>query len=88
MILKQVKKLVDELKDTSSSLEKKEILKKHLANNEDLKNIVYYTYNPFYQFYITSDVCEKNIHLSGKQFEQLMHISKITKNTKKLSTQL
>jgi len=74
MILNQVKKLVDELKATSSSLEKKEILKKYLVNDEDLKNIVYYTYNPFYQFYITSDVCEKNIHLSGKQFECIFEL--------------
>lgn len=73
-ILDQIKELVYELKQTSSSLEKKEILKKHLADNKELQKIVHYTYNPFYQFYITSDVCEKNIHLSGKQFECIFEL--------------
>lgn len=73
-ILKDTRSLVDELKDTSSSLEKKEILKKHLVNNEDLKKIVYYTYNPLYQFYVTSDVCEKHATLIGKEYKCIFEL--------------
>lgn len=65
-LLKQTKDLVEKLKQTSSSLEKKEILKQHLIDS-DLQKLIHYTYNPLFQFYVTSEVCEKNNHLSGEK---------------------
>lgn len=83
-VLNQAKILVSELKDTSSSLEKKEILKRHLVDNEDLKRLVHYTYNPLYQFYVTSDVCEKNKHLTGTDFNCIFELLN-TLRTRKLT---
>ena len=59
MILNKIKKLSDLLKDTSSSLGKVKILKTHLED-DDLKKLVMYVYNPYYQFYVSSSACEKN----------------------------
>jgi DNA ligase-1 len=83
-VLNQAKVLIGELKNTSSSLEKKEILKKHLIGNEDLKKLVHYTYNPLYQFYVTSDVCEKNSRLNGKEFKCIFELLD-TLRTRKLT---
>lgn len=83
-VLRDTKSLVEELKDTSSSLEKKEILKRHLVGNEDLKKLVFYTYNPLYQFYVTSDVCEKNKHLTGTYFNCIFELLD-TLRTRKLT---
>jgi DNA ligase-1 len=72
--MNDLKNLVEELKNTSSSIKKKEILKRHLENNEVLRKIVHYTYNPFYQFYVTSDVCEKHKHLFGEDFKCIFEL--------------
>jgi len=53
-----VQKVVDELNSTNSINDKKEILAKY-ANNEFLKKVLYYTYNPFYQYYLTPDNLDK-----------------------------
>jgi len=54
--LRNLKRLIIELNQTNSSNEKKNILKKH----PECKNILYYTYNPFRQFYVTSENLKKN----------------------------
>ena len=60
--LSNLSELVKELNTTNSSNEKKEILAKY----PQCKDILYYTYNPFYQFYITSDVLKKRTDLIEK----------------------
>jgi DNA ligase-1 len=54
--------IVDELNSTNSTNDKKEILSKY-KSNEFLKKVLYYTYNPFYQYYVTPDNLEKNYDL-------------------------
>lgn len=78
-MINKIKKLSDLLKNTSSSLDKVKILKTHLED-DDLKRLVMYVYNPYYQFYVTSSVCEKNSSLRGKSpgdiFELLDNLRK------------
>jgi DNA ligase-1 len=59
---KQLQMVVDELNSTNSTNDKKEILSKY-KTNEFLKKVLYYTYNPFYQYYVTPDNLEKNYDL-------------------------
>jgi len=59
--------LVSELKNTSSTLDKVKILKKH--ETDDLKKILFYTYHPLYQYHVTSNNCIKNSSLYGKKYD-------------------
>jgi DNA ligase-1 len=52
-------RLIDELNSTNSINEKKLILSR-FSNNEFIKKVLYYTYNPFYQYYVTPDTLEKH----------------------------
>jgi DNA ligase-1 len=56
--LQLLKQMVDELNSTNSINEKKDILAKY-KNDEYLKKVLYYTYNPFYQYYVTPANLEK-----------------------------
>lgn len=53
-ILKDLKALQSELQATSSTLEKQSILKEKLHNDEKLKELVLFVYNPHKKFGITS----------------------------------
>ena len=57
-ILNRLQELVDKLQSDSSSNKKVELLKEYL-HDSDLKKLVMYIHNPFYQFHITSDNCKK-----------------------------
>lgn len=57
--LRNLRRLVVELNSTNSSNEKKAILAKH----PECKKLLFYTYNPFYQFYMSSDNLKKNSDL-------------------------
>ena len=59
---KQLQMIVNELNSTNSTNDKKEILSKY-KTNEFLKKVLYYTYNPFYQYYVTPENLEKNYDL-------------------------
>ena len=59
MDFKLLQKVVDELNSTNSTNDKKVILEKY-KNNEFIKKVLYYTYNPFYQYYVTPTTLEKN----------------------------
>jgi len=59
---KFLQKVVDELNSTNSTNDKKVILEKY-KNDEFIKKVLYYTYNPFYQYYVTPDNLEKNYDL-------------------------
>ncbi len=49
---------VDELKSTNSANLKKITLEKY-KNNEEIRTFLYYTFNPYYKFWITNDVINK-----------------------------
>lgn len=59
MDFKMLRKVVDELNSTNSTNDKKVILEKY-KNDEFIKKVLYYTYNPFYQYYVTPATLEKN----------------------------
>ena len=54
-----LRQMVDELNSTNSINSKKEILAKY-KDNSFIKEVLYYTYNPFYQYYVTPENLEKN----------------------------
>jgi len=55
--MKELKEFVKQMRDTSSSLDKVEILK---HQSEFIQKILEYTYNPYKQYYVTSKTCKKN----------------------------
>lgn len=57
-ILSRLQELVTKLQADSSSNKKVELLKEYL-HDSDLKKLIMYIHNPFYQFHITSDNCKK-----------------------------
>jgi DNA ligase-1 len=60
--------LVKKLKNTSSTLDKIDLLKAH-DNNSSLKKLLFYTYHPLYQYHVTSSNCAKNKNITGKIYE-------------------
>ena len=56
---KILRQMVDELNSTNSTNDKKDILSKY-KDNEFLKKVLYYTYNPTFQYYVTPENLEKN----------------------------
>jgi DNA ligase-1 len=64
---------IEEMKATSSTNQKKEIIKKY--NSEYLRKILTYTYDPFKKYYVTSDNLKKHPELQidyTDQFFQLL----------------
>ena len=55
--MQEVKKFVEEMRATSSSNEKVEILKQQ---SDFIKQVLEYTYNPYKQYHVTSKTCKKN----------------------------
>lgn len=70
----KLKKIVEALKNDSSSIFKVEILKHNLEKDNELKKIFFYTYNSFYQFFITSSVCEKNKNLLKIKYDNIFNL--------------
>ncbi len=60
--LKKLQDFVNEMKSTSSLLEKKAIIEK-VKNDDFITNALYYTYNQFLKFNVTSKNCIKNTGL-------------------------
>ena len=58
--MKEVKDFVEQMRATSSSNEKVEILKQQ---SDFIKQVLEYTYNPYKQYHVTSKTCKKNSHL-------------------------
>ncbi len=54
-----LKHFVEEMKSTTSTLKKKEIIEKH-SDNEFVKECIKYTLDPFKMYYVTSKNCKKN----------------------------
>ena len=53
----ELKEFIEQMRATSSSLDKVEILKKQ---SDFIKKVLEYTYNPYKQYYVTSKTCKKN----------------------------
>ena len=58
--MQEVKQFINEMRATSSSNEKVEILKQQ---SDFIKQVLEYTYNPYKQYHVTSKTCKKNSHL-------------------------
>ena len=54
--MEELQQFVNQMRATSSSLEKVEILKKQ---SDFIKKVLEYTYNPYKQYYVTSKTCRK-----------------------------
>ena len=55
--MEELKLFVEQMRATSSSLDKVEILKQQ---SDFIKKVLEYTYNPYKQYYVTSKTCKKN----------------------------
>jgi DNA ligase-1 len=60
--LKKLQEFVDKMKSTSSLLEKKQIIET-IKDDNFITNALYYTYNPFLKYYVTSKNCKKRTDL-------------------------
>ena len=72
-----LRKMIDELNSTNSINDKKTILSKY-KDDDFVKKVLFYTYNPTYQFYVTPDNLEKNydldlgtVHIFNDLFDML-----------------
>ena len=77
--MKEVKDFVEQMRATSSSNEKVEILKQQ---SDFIKQVLEYTYNPYKQYYVTSKTCKKNIHLHSHCNHTLFGLLDILTNRK------
>lgn len=73
-MLDKLQSLVDDLKNTSSSNDKVEIIKDYLEDNKDLQKIFYYVYHPTYQYYVSSANCKKNKSLSKGSHKNIFEL--------------
>ena len=55
--MEELKLFVEQMRATSSSLDKVEILKQQ---SEFIQKVLEYTYNPYKQYNVTSKTCKKN----------------------------
>jgi len=62
--MQKIIEIINELNKTTSSNRKKEILKEN-KNNEEFKKILYWTYNPFIKFFVSSKNLIKNKDLNN-----------------------
>ena len=58
---------VDRMKSTSSLNEKKQIIES-ITDNEFITKVLYYTYNPYFKYFVTSKNCKKNSDLVDYNF--------------------
>ena len=60
--LKRLQEFVNKMKNTSSLLEKKVIIES-IKDDDFITNALYYTYNPYLKYYMTSKTCKKRTDL-------------------------
>jgi DNA ligase-1 len=65
-MLEKLKTLIEELNSTNSNNDKVDVLKKYV-DDEEIRLILFYTYNPFYQFNVTSKNCIKHSDISSPE---------------------
>jgi DNA ligase-1 len=69
---KQVAEFIEEMKATSSTNDKKEILKKY--DTSTLRKLFEYVYSPFKQYYVTSDNLKKRQDLTVDSYDNLFQL--------------
>lgn len=57
--LELLQSFVNEMNQSNQTTFKVNLLKTKWASNEFIKKVLFYTYNPFYQYYLTPDTLEK-----------------------------
>ena len=63
--MEELRLFVEQMRSTSSSLDKVEILKKQ---SDFIQKVLEYTYNPYKQYYVTSKTCKKNFNLRDPNY--------------------
>ena len=63
--MEELRLFVEQMRSTSSSLDKVEILKQQ---SDFIKKVLEYTYNPYKQYYVTSKTCKKNFNLRDPNY--------------------
>jgi len=63
--MQELRRFVDDMRATSSSLDKVKILKQQ---SDFIKKVLEYTYNPYKQYYVTSKTCKKNFNLRDPNY--------------------
>ena len=63
--MEELKLFVEQMRATSSSLDKVKILKQQ---SDFIKKVLEYTYNPYKQYYVTSKTCKKNFNLRDPNY--------------------
>ena len=63
--MRDLKIFIEEMRATSSSKEKVQIIK---DASPFIHKVLEYTYNPFKQYYVTSKTCKKNSNLTNERF--------------------
>jgi DNA ligase 1 len=75
--LRELRVIVDDLNSTNSTNDKKVILSKY-KDNAFFKQILFYTYNPFYQYFVTPASLEKryndDLGKEGKKYRDLFEL--------------
>ncbi len=67
----EIKQFIEQMRNTSSALEKIEIIK---GSSKFIHKVLEYTYNPFKQYHVTSKTCMKNSHLKSNHSLDLFEV--------------
>ncbi len=67
----EIKQFIEQMRNTSSDLEKIEIIK---SSSKFIHKVLEYTYNPFKQYHVTSKTCMKNAHLKSNHSLDLFEV--------------
>ena len=67
----EIKQFIKQMRNTSSALEKIEIIK---GSSKFIHKVLEYTYNPFKQYHVTSKTCMKNAHLKSNHSLDLFEV--------------
>ena len=75
---------VRELRATSSTIDKVNIIEDYTSSNEEgsnfIKKILLYTYHPTWQYFVTSDNLKKKSSLRGKSYKSIFDLLDVLKN--------
>ena len=75
--MQELKEFIENMRSTSSSLEKVEIIKN---SSKFIHKVLEATYNPYKQYYVTSKTCIKNSHLVKKHKLSLFEVLDMLSN--------
>jgi len=75
---------VRELRATSSTIDKVDIIEDYTSSNEEganfIKKVLLYTYHPTWQYFVTSDNLKKKSSLRGKSYKSIFDLLDALKN--------